>query len=288
MIKTMCGLKRSAVLACLTGCLFVSSVATADSLTKPYIKPERARDAAPYLINIWTTMLYQTVSGRIVDGSGPVEVPEDPVTDLEGDLGLEAHLAVALSAKLEHRNKWWPDVRFDYTPLEFNGEHALSKNLRIGQMSFRDGQVVQTKLHAVAFDFTLLYHPLRVGSERRPWLDVALGVTARSTQARLNVTGIGIWRVGSERYDVPILPMGFLSIDIAPYRVLGLRLEGRGISDGTNQWWDGIGELRSWPLGPTAWIGLGARYQHLDVTQENEGGLKAKILSWQGSLGLRF
>jgi hypothetical protein len=117
---------------------------------------------------------------------------------------------------------------------------------------------------------------------------VALGATLRSTEALLTVRGIGIWRVGSERYDIPLIPMGYLSLAVTPYRVLGLHLEARGISDGTNQWWDASGELRSWPMGPTAWVGLGARYQRLDVTQDNSGGLDATILAGQGTIGLRF
>ena len=159
--------------------------AFADRRTKPYEAPERARDSASYLINFWVTPVFQMVSGQIVDGSGPVETPEDTVTDLEADLGLDPHLALGLGLKFEHKNRWLPDVRFDYLPLQFDGVHALSKNLRVGQMSFRENQVVKTSLHAVAIDFTFLYHPLRLGTLRRPWLEVALGATLRSTQALL-------------------------------------------------------------------------------------------------------
>jgi len=155
-------------------------------------------------------------------------------------------------------------------------------------MSFRANQRVRTRLRAAIWDFTLLYHPLRLGTKKRPWLHVGLGVVGRSTQALLNVQGLGIWRVASERYDVPIIPLGFLSLEVTPYRVFSLAVEARGISDGKNQWWDGTAEMRTWPMGPSAWFGIDARYQLLDVTQDSKGGLKTTIIAGQTTMGLRF
>ena len=270
------------------GAVGVSTSAHADRRYLPYEAPERTAAPATYLIKFWLTPQYQHATGVIIDGSGTLEPGETNRTDLQDDLGLAPHAALAVGVQLEHRNRYWPDVRLDYLPLEFFGTHRLSRDLRVGQMSFQAGQQVQTRFQAIAFDLTLLYRPMRLGDLAKPWLEVSLGLTARTTQAALDVRGVGIWRVGSERYDVPIVPMAFIGIDVKPYTLFGLSAEARGITDGESQWWDLSAELRTSPRGRKAWLGLGARYQLLDVARANDGGLDATILAGQASIGVRF
>ena len=225
---------------------------------------------------------------QIIDSNDPEPDMETTTTDLEDDLGLESDLGFGLTAELEHPNRYLPQVRVDYSPMLFKGEHNLSKNLRIDGMSYRAGQRVKTRLEAIAWDLTLLYHPVSTGHPRRPGFRLGLGVTARNTQALLNVQGVGIWRVASERYDVPILPMAFVSLEVMPYRLVGFLLEAKGITDGNSQWWDARSEFRTSPIGPMSWIGLGFRWQQLKVVQENEGGLDATVMGGLASIGLRF
>jgi hypothetical protein len=266
----------------------VSASAHADRRHLPYEEPERMASSSAYMVSFWLTPQYQHATGVIIDGTGTLEPGEVNRTDLQNDLGLSAHGALVLGIQLEHKNRYWPDVRFDYLPLEFFGTHGLSKNLRVGQMSFQAGQQVQTRFQAIALDLTLLYHPLRLGAQARPWLIAALGLTVRTTQAALDVRGVGIWRVGSERYDVPLVPMAYVGFDVTPFRLLGFSAEARGISDGDSQWWDVSAEIRSWPAGPRTFVGVGARYQLLDVAQPHQGGLDAEVIAGQATVGVRF
>ncbi len=275
-------------MAVLLGVVVAHSAALGDRRNYPYVAPAKPLAHKGFTVSVWTTTYYQAVTGDIIEAGAAVEEPEDTVTDLKDDLGLERELALGIGVLVAHQSPWWPDVRFDYYPVEFVGQHVLSKNLRIGDMSFRAGQLVKSRFEAVMLDSTLLYTPLRLGQKRSPWLILELGATIRHTEAGLNVRGTGIWRVGSERYDVPFLPMGFLALDVFPFRYFGLRTEARAITDGTNQWLDLAADFRSWYMKKSVWIGLGARLQKLDVTQAGEGGLDATILAGQGSLGIRF
>lgn len=266
----------------------LTSATHADLRNKPYQAPLPPIEFDAFVLSVALTTTYQWVTGELVEGSGPVEAPEDPVTDLQDDLALEPDIALGVSVEASHKSRWWPDLRFDYTPIEFTGKHQLEKNLRVGNMSFLKGQVVRSQLEAISLDLTLLYRPIKVGSTERPSFLMALGLTARNVQAALNVRSAGVWRVGAQRYDVPVLPMAFLSIDGFVSNRVGLHVEARGIGDGESHWLDAQGAVRVYTAKRAAWLAFGHRFQHLKVVQAGEGGLDAQVRSGDLAVGIRF
>ncbi|MEE2789240.1 MAG: hypothetical protein VX589_18025, partial [Myxococcota bacterium] len=176
----------------------------------------------------------------------------------------------------------------DFTRIKFSGSQVLDRNLTMAGVTFRDGQQVDTTLTASTFDISLIYHPVRIGPFHRPSFVLGIGITLRLTDAHIYARGLGTWRVGSESYDVPLIPLGYLLMDIFPYRLVGLHTLVRGISDGTSRWIDALAELRTSPISSKAWLGFGVRYQDLQVEQPNGSGMTAQIFAYVAGVGIRY
>ena len=259
----------------------------ADRRNLPIIPKDRTVRHANYLLNFWFSFEYQTPQGELIDNPEPDE-ESDGRTDLESDLGFGGQPSFNLGGQVNHKNPFLPDFRFDFTRIKFRGSQVLDRNLTMAGVTFRDGQQVDTTLTASTFDMTLVYHPVHVGSFHQPKFVLGLGVTLRLTDAHIYARGLGTWRVGSEKYDVPVIPLGYLMMDIYPYRYIGLHTVVRGISDGTSRWIDGLAELRTSPISQKSWIGAGVRYQDLNVQQPDRSGMNAQILAYVAGVGIRY
>ncbi|MCR8915736.1 TIGR04219 family outer membrane beta-barrel protein [Marinobacter panjinensis] len=134
------------------------------------------------------------------DLSGKAGKNNDAV-DVENDLDLESDTNANLSAYFEHPVPVLPNVRLNYTGIEQSGRGELSTQFDV----VPGGVEVDSDLDLTQFDVTLYYEVLD------NWVNLDLGLTARSLDGELTVQEIGgIGSVSQTEVD-GVIPMGYLA-----------------------------------------------------------------------------
>jgi len=195
---------------------------------------------------------YTSVSGVARNTLGQTSV------DLDNELDLDSDSSLMASASFEHFMPFLPNVKVGYARVEQTGDSTLVAPF--GQIS--SGSQVQSQLELTQYDLTLYYEILD------NWVNLDLGITARSVDAELVVQAL----TGSiTQTDIDtVLPLGYAAARFdLPLTGLSAGAAGNAIAfDG-----DSLYDLNVYLQYDVAVMRFQGGYRQIGVDYEDDGEL---------------
>ena len=145
--------------------------------------------------------------------------------DVEDELGLDSsETNTVIWAALEHPLPVLPNLKLQYTPMEFSGSGRLDNSISFDGIDFIGSERVDTDLTMDQLDVILYYEVLD------NIVDLDLGLNFKVIDGEITIVG----RTSGERYqeDLPgVVPMVYLNAGVnLPITNLSLGLEASGIA----------------------------------------------------------
>jgi outer membrane protein len=184
--------------------------------------------------------------------------------DIKNDLKYDSKWKPVVRVKAE-LPLFLPNLYFMATPMEFTG--SGSKNFNFGGQPYVGA--FNSKLKLDQYDLALYYSLPFLNTATLGILNAELGLDAKIIDFEATVTGSA---TVSKKLTLPI-PMAYVGIQLKPVKAFNIEAEGRGISYGSNHFYDIIGRLKIKAFGPL-YIAGGYRYESIKIDQS---GVNADI-----------
>jgi outer membrane protein len=195
----------------------------------------------------------------------------DPVTDrldLKNDLFFDKQNKPFVRAKVE-LPLILPNIYFMATPMKFEGSGTLSRTIHWGDKTFSGGAPISSRLKLDHYDFTLYYPIPLLKAATLNTLSIELGLNARKIDFEGTITGTaGGSTETASKSNTLYVPMIYAGIIVKPIDLLSIEFEARGISYGSNHYYDYIGRLRVNPI-PLVFIAGGYRSESVKIDESD-------------------
>ncbi|MBW7470105.1 TIGR04219 family outer membrane beta-barrel protein [Marinobacter sp. M216] len=180
------------------------------------------------------------------------------VVDVENDLNLDSDSNANASLYFEHPVPVLPNVRLNYTLIEQTGRGQLGADF--GGIFVGSGVDVRSDLDLEQLDLTLYYEVLD------NWVNLDLGLTARSLDGELNVKEIGGTQASKTQVDA-VLPMGYVAARFdLPLTGVSVGAEGNFVSYSG----DSLHDFSAYGQFEIAVLQLRAGYRQMSIDYEDD------------------
>ncbi len=186
------------------------------------------------------------------------------ILDLKNDLNLGDKSQVFVRAKVE-LPLVLPNVYFMATPMSFEGSNTLNRSIKFGDQIFNVSTPVSSKLTLDHYDLALYYPIPGLKTATLGILNIELGLDGRQINFEGTLSQGGIT---SSKKTTFFIPMIYAGIQVKPISALSIEAEIRGLSDGSDHYYDYIGRLKVMPFGPL-FISGGYRAEELKLDKED-------------------
>jgi outer membrane protein len=203
-------------------------------------------------------------------------------------LNVKDHLKYSDDTKLFGRVKIdtpliFPNIYLMATPMEFSKTGSKNTTFQFGNASVAANRPFTSELKLDHYDIGLFYGVPLLKTATAGILNVDWGLDARFIDFKARVTGqdslSGLVVSDSKALVIP-LPMLYVGFQVKPVSWVAAEGEARGITYGSNHYYDLIGRVKIKPLGPV-FAAAGYRYEKVDIDRD---GVKAKV-SFGGPFG---
>jgi len=207
----------------------------------------------------------QSPSGTVQYGS------PGSVLDVISDLNLGDNNEVFGRIKID-LPPGLPNIYVMATPTSFDGTGQTTLPVQYGNVVFAGGSPLQTKLKLDQYDLALYYPIPMLKAATLGVLNAEIGLDARQLKYDGTITGIVYLSPGitqtSAKSATYYIPMIYAAVQVKPVPVVSFEAEFRGITYGSNSYYDYIGRLKVMPYGPL-FISGGYRYEQIKIDQDN-------------------
>jgi len=199
----------------------------------------------------------QSISGWIeYKGSNP---SFNTQVDIEKDLHLEGGTKAFGWFTVEL--PLLPDVRVQYTKMEFSGEGTVEESFSFGDIDVNKSERVESNLKVDQMDVALYYGVPFLGLLSGGKVNVKGGVNVKIINTHVEVKTTS----DKEEKDATIpVPMVYLWARVKPIPLLSAELMGSWIGFSGSQFYEVMAEVKLHPA-PLFFIGTGYRYQKLKI-----------------------
>ena len=163
-----------------------------------------------------------------------------------------------------------PNIYLMATPSKFSGRGQKDVNFRFGDQNFTLNVPFDSELKIDHYDVALYYGVPGLRLLTAGILSAELGLNARIIDFSAKV--VQGQTSASKSATIPV-PMVYAGVQISPIKLVGLEGELRGISYGSNRYYDVIGRLKVRFFGP-AFVAGGYRYEELKI---DYSGIRSEI-----------
>lgn len=179
-----------------------------------------------------------------------------------------------------------PDVRVQYTKMEFTGSGTPTVNFTFGDITVNATDKIDAKLRANQVDVTLTYGFPFVKGLTNGRLELNWGANVKVIDGYVKVTDITKGLNESKSVTVPV-PMVHLDGALRPIDKLSLEFSGNWIGYAGSQFYDVLGEFKVCPI-KKLFVGLGYRYQRLKIDDVSDVSSDVKVKGLFAEAGFRF
>lgn len=180
--------------------------------------------------------------------------------DLKNDLNFSDKSRVFVRVKAE-LPLVLPNLYFMATPMSFEG--TGSRTVNYGGQTFSGSY--NTKLKLDHYDLAIYYPIPALKTVTLGKLNIELGLNAR----QINYEGTLSSGATSASKSLTIyVPMIYAGVQVKPVSALSIEAEGRGITYGSNHYYDFIGRIKVLPIGPL-FIAGGYRSEQIKFDQSD-------------------
>jgi outer membrane protein len=220
----------------------------------------------------------QSPSGTL--GYKPVTSTDE--LDLKNDLNLGDKNQVFFRAKVE-LPLVLPNIYFMATPMSFDGSNTITRSFTFGDQTFTGSTPVSSKLTLDHYDLALYYSIPGLKAVTLGILNIELGLDGR----QINFDGtLSQGGVTSSKKSTFFIPMIYAGVQVKPISLLSIEAEFRGLSDGSDHYYDYIGRLKVMPFGPL-FISGGYRAEELKL-DKNDVKANVKFSGPFAEVGVTF
>jgi outer membrane protein len=175
-----------------------------------------------------------------------------------------------------------PNIYLMATPMEFSGTGSKNTTFQFGDVTFDADIPFSSKLKLDQYDIGFYYGIPGLETLTGGVLNLDLGIDARIVDFKAQLTGLdtlGQTITQAKSLTIPV-PMIYAGLQVKPVKWLAAEGEFRGITYGSNHYYDIIGRAKIKPYGPV-FAAAGYRYEKLDI---DTSGVKADM-SFAGPFG---
>jgi outer membrane protein len=175
-----------------------------------------------------------------------------------------------------------PNIYLMATPMEFSGTGSKNTTFQFGDVTFDADIPFSSKLKLDQYDIGFYYGIPGLETLTGGVLNLDLGIDARIVDFNAQLTGLdtlGQTITQAKSLTIPV-PMIYAGLQVKPVKWLAAEGEFRGITYGSNHYYDIIGRAKIKPYGPV-FAAAGYRYEKLDI---DTSGVKADM-SFAGPFG---
>jgi len=193
--------------------------------------------------------------------------------DLKNDLYYDKQNKPFVRAKVELPSII-PNIYFMATPMKFEGSGTIARNFTFGDTTFSANGFFESRLKLDHYDLALYYPIPLLKTATLNTLSIELGLNARKFDFEGTITGpSGINITTSSKTRSFYIPMIYAGVILTPIDLLSIEFEARGISSGSNHYYDYIGRLRVNPI-PLIFIAAGYRAEEIKI---DDSGVLADV-----------
>ncbi|GBE36143.1 hypothetical protein BMS3Bbin07_00283 [bacterium BMS3Bbin07] len=181
-------------------------------------------------------------------------------------LNLEEDLNYASKARPYLRVKadlplFLPNIYFMATPMKYEGSGSKDVSFKFGDKEFNAGASFNSVLKADHYDIAVYYSLPFLNTATAGSLNVELGLNLRIIDFEANISQGALSE--SANYTLPI-PMVYAGVQLEPVDLFSIEAEIRGITYGSNSYYDLIARMKVKPVGPV-FIAGGYRYEKIKI-----------------------
>ncbi|NOZ26248.1 MAG: TIGR04219 family outer membrane beta-barrel protein [Nitrospirae bacterium] len=180
--------------------------------------------------------------------------------DLKEDLNYDSKSRPYLRVKAD-LPLFLPNIYFIATPMKYEGEGTKDFSFTFGDKTFSGSVPFNSELRADHYDVAVYYSVPFLNTATAGSLNVELGLNLRIIDFEAKVTQGAISETAS--YTIPI-PMVYAGVQLEPVDLFSIEAELRGITYGSNSYYDLIGRMKVKPVGPL-FIAGGYRYEKIKI-----------------------
>jgi|Deesub1362A_J573_1020465.scaffolds.fasta_scaffold00013_1 outer membrane protein len=186
--------------------------------------------------------------------------------DLEKDLKYDKETQVFGRLKIDMPGII-PNIYLMATPMEFDGTGKKDVSFKFGDKTFTQNVDFYSKVTLDHYDIALYYGLPFIETATTGKLNIELGLNARiidfEATVRQDATGL------SETKSITLaVPMVYVGVQLRPMDSLTIEGEARGIAYSGNHYYDFIGRVKIYPMGPL-FIAAGWRAEDIKIDEED-------------------
>ncbi len=187
---------------------------------------------------------------------------------VENNLDLKENLKYDSKARAYIRVKadlplFLPNIYFMATPMKYEGQGSKDFKITFGDKEFNAGASFNSVLKADHYDVAVYYSLPFLNTATAGSLNVELGLNLRIIDFEAKITQDSLNKSASVNYTLPI-PMVYAGIQLKPVDLFSIEAEIRGITYGSNSYYDLIARMKVKPVGPV-FIAGGYRYEKIKI-----------------------
>ncbi len=180
--------------------------------------------------------------------------------DIEEDLNYDSKARPYLRVKAD-LPLFLPNIYLVATPMKYEGEGSKDFNFTFGDKTFSGSVPFNSELRADHYDAAVYYSVPFLNTATAGSLNVELGLNLRIIDFEAKVTQGALSETAS--YTIPV-PMVYAGVQLEPVDLFSVEAELRGITYGSNSYYDLIGRMKVKPAGPL-FIAGGYRYEKIKI-----------------------
>jgi len=166
---------------------------------------------------------------------------------------------------IEHPVPFFPDIKLQYNPIRFSEDTNTQKTLKFGQTDYES--IFNSEVDLDILDITLYKHIPALKLLTAKAVDITYGTTIRYLNGKAAINGIDLNNTNIRtlrNFDNPMILL-YAGVNISPIDKFSLLSEVRGMAYSGNHWYDIMAEIKILPLNKYTFIGLGYRYQDMEL-----------------------
>ena len=180
--------------------------------------------------------------------------------NLEEDLNYDSKARPYLRVKAD-LPLFLPNIYSMATPMKYEGQASKDFSFTFGDKTFNASVPFNSMLQANHYDIAVYYSLPFLNTATAGSLNVELGLNLRIIDFEAKVTQGALSE--SANYTLPI-PMIYAGVQLEPVDLFSIEAEIRGITYGSNSYYDLIARMKVKPVGPV-FIAGGYRYEKIKI-----------------------
>lgn len=210
----------------------------------------------------WLQNFGGTLGYEIIDSGDILDIDND--FDFEDKHQFIGRIKVELPAFI-------PNIYVVAAPIDFDATGSKSVEVTYGDITATANAELESEISINQYDVALYWSVPGVKLATADTLNIDIGVNIRLVDLSAKLTASDTVSGGSGEEEVSVtapIPMAYVALQIMPFDIFAIEMEGRGIAIGDNRLFSLIGRLR-FQVAEPLFIAAGYRTDNLEIDEDD-------------------